>query len=140
MYPQRAAVFFFLVAVINVILKLIGPRAAFARGELILIYVMMMTSCAVTGMGLTHYQIPLMATFSYFTTPENAWATLIAPHVSGWMVVEDPLASKYFFEGLPEDAYGWYLDLRKYGTFVHSGFGLGVERMVAWICGTPHVR
>lgn len=95
-------VFFFLVAVINVILKLIGPRAAFARGELILIYVMMMTSCAVTGMGLTHYQIPLMATFSYFTTPENAWATLIAPHVSGWMVVEDPLASKYFFEGLPE--------------------------------------
>ena len=43
-------------------------------------------------------------------------------------------------EGLPEDVYGWYLDLRKYGTFVHSGFGLGVERTVAWICGIPHVR
>src|ERR1043165_2715852 len=43
-------------------------------------------------------------------------------------------------EGLPEDAYSWYLDLRKYGTFVHSGFGLGVERTVAWICGIPHIR
>jgi asparaginyl-tRNA synthetase len=43
-------------------------------------------------------------------------------------------------EHLPEEAYGWYLDLRKYGTFVHAGFGLGVERTVAWICGIPHVR
>ena len=34
----------------------------------------------------------------------------------------------------------WYLDLRKYGTFPHAGFGLGVERAVAWICGVPHVR
>jgi asparaginyl-tRNA synthetase len=41
---------------------------------------------------------------------------------------------------LPEEAYRWYLDLRKYGTFVHSGFGLGVERTVAWICGVPHIR
>ncbi len=43
-------------------------------------------------------------------------------------------------EKLPLDAYGWYLDLRKYGTFVHSGFGLGLERTVAWICGLPHIR
>jgi asparaginyl-tRNA synthetase len=43
-------------------------------------------------------------------------------------------------EKLPEDAYGWYLDLRRYGTFVHSGFGLGLERTVAWICGLPHLR
>ncbi|MDP3911971.1 MAG: asparagine--tRNA ligase [Gemmatimonadales bacterium] len=43
-------------------------------------------------------------------------------------------------EGLPEEAYSWYLDLRKYGTFVHAGFGLGVERTVAWICGVPHIR
>jgi asparaginyl-tRNA synthetase len=43
-------------------------------------------------------------------------------------------------EGLPMDAYDWYIDLRKYGTFVHSGFGLGLERTVAWICGLPHIR
>ena len=41
---------------------------------------------------------------------------------------------------LPEEAYGWYLDLRRYGTFPHAGFGLGVERTVAWITGRPHIR
>jgi asparaginyl-tRNA synthetase len=43
-------------------------------------------------------------------------------------------------EGLSVEAYDWYLDLRKYGTFVHSGFGLGLERTVAWICGLQHIR
>jgi asparaginyl-tRNA synthetase len=43
-------------------------------------------------------------------------------------------------EGLPEEAYDWYLDLRRYGTFPHSGFGLGLERTVGWICGVPHLR
>ena len=43
-------------------------------------------------------------------------------------------------QGLPEEVYDWYLDLRRYGTFPHSGFGLGVERTVAWITGRPHVR
>ncbi len=52
----------------------------------------------------------------------------------------DRLLHRIREEGLPEDAYGWYLDLRKYGTFVHSGFGIGLERTVAWICGTPHIR
>jgi asparaginyl-tRNA synthetase len=52
----------------------------------------------------------------------------------------DRLLARIRQEKLPEDAYGWYLDLRKHGTFVHSGFGLGVERTVAWICGIPHVR
>jgi asparaginyl-tRNA synthetase len=41
---------------------------------------------------------------------------------------------------LPRDAFSWYLDLRRYGSFPHAGFGLGVERLVAWVCGLPHVR
>jgi asparaginyl-tRNA synthetase len=52
----------------------------------------------------------------------------------------DKLLGRIKDEKLPLDAYGWYLDLRKYGTFVHSGFGLGIERTVAWIGGLPHLR
>jgi asparaginyl-tRNA synthetase len=42
--------------------------------------------------------------------------------------------------GLPRDAFEWYLDLRRYGSFEHAGFGLGLERTVAWMCGLSHVR
>ena len=52
----------------------------------------------------------------------------------------DKLLARIHEEGLPVDSYGWYLDLRRYGTFIHSGFGLGLERTVACICGSPHIR
>jgi asparaginyl-tRNA synthetase len=52
----------------------------------------------------------------------------------------DRLVARIREEGLPEEAYDWYLDLRKYGTFVHSGFGMGIERVVAWIGGLQHIR
>ena len=42
--------------------------------------------------------------------------------------------------GLPKEAFNWYIDLRKFGTAPHGGFGMGVERCVAWICGLDHVR
>ncbi|HEV8338366.1 MAG TPA: asparagine--tRNA ligase [bacterium] len=42
--------------------------------------------------------------------------------------------------GLPRETYEWYLDLRRYGAVPHSGFGLGIERTVAWICGLEHIR
>ena len=38
------------------------------------------------------------------------------------------------------EAYDWYVDLRRYGSVPHSGFGLGVERTVSWICGLDHIR
>ena len=52
----------------------------------------------------------------------------------------DKLVARIAEEGLDRKAYEWYLDLRRYGTFTHSGFGLGLERTVAWICGIQHVR
>jgi asparaginyl-tRNA synthetase len=52
----------------------------------------------------------------------------------------DKLLARIEEQGLDPEAYRWYLDLRRYGTFVHAGFGLGVERTVAWICGIPHIR
>jgi asparaginyl-tRNA synthetase len=52
----------------------------------------------------------------------------------------DKLLARIREEGLPVASYDWYLDLRRFGTFVHSGFGLGLERTVAWITGIPHIR
>jgi len=52
----------------------------------------------------------------------------------------DLLLKRIREEGLPESSYDWYLDLRRYGSFPHSGFGMGIERVVSWICGLQHIR
>src|ERR1700726_2513231 len=52
----------------------------------------------------------------------------------------DLLLKRLRENNLPEEAFGWYLDLRRYGSVPHAGFGLGLERTVAWICGTEHIR
>ncbi|WP_219836578.1 asparagine--tRNA ligase [Paenibacillus sp. R14(2021)] len=74
-------------------------------------------------------------------------ADMIAPEgygeiIGGSQRIDDPelLAERFQEHELSTEAYQWYLDLRKYGTVPHSGFGLGLERTVAWICGLEHVR
>jgi len=52
----------------------------------------------------------------------------------------DTLLQKIKSHGLPIEPFEWYLDLRRYGSVPHAGFGLGIERTVAWICGIKHVR
>jgi asparaginyl-tRNA synthetase len=52
----------------------------------------------------------------------------------------DLLLQRIQEHNLPVDAFQWYLDVRRYGTFPHSGFGMGIERCVAWISGVPHLR
>ena len=56
------------------------------------------------------------------------------------MASYDLLLKRIKEHNLPESAFKWYLDLRKYGSVPHSGFGMGIERAVAWICGLEHVR
>jgi asparaginyl-tRNA synthetase len=56
------------------------------------------------------------------------------------MASYDLLVKRIHEHGLPEEAFKWYLDLRKYGSVPHGGFGMGIERVVAWICGLEHVR
>jgi len=74
-------------------------------------------------------------------------ADLIAPEGYGEIIgggerISDPelLLKRIEEHNLPKEDYQWYIDLRTYGTVPHSGFGLGVERTVAWICGLKHIR
>jgi len=52
----------------------------------------------------------------------------------------EKLVARIREEKLPEESYGWYLDLRKFGSVPHSGYGIGLERTLAWICGVQHIR
>ena len=62
--------------------------------------------------------------------------------IGGGQRVHDPVLLEQRIKefNLPEDAYRWYIDLRKYGSVPHGGFGLGIERMVSWLCKAPHIR
>jgi asparaginyl-tRNA synthetase len=52
----------------------------------------------------------------------------------------DLLLKRIHEHGLPEESFRWYLDLRRYGSVPHAGFGMGIERVVTWICGLEHLR
>ena len=99
---------------------------------------------------ITHYPAKVKA-FYMKPDPDRPevvlCADLIAPEgygeiIGGSQRIDDPelLRQRFVEHRLPQDAYEWYLDLRRYGTVPHSGFGLGLERTVAWICGLDHVR
>ena len=62
--------------------------------------------------------------------------------IGGGQRIHDPelLLRRIEEHHLPKEAFDWYIDLRKYGTVPHGGFGMGIERCVAWICGLEHVR
>jgi asparaginyl-tRNA synthetase len=72
---------------------------------------------------------------------------LLAPEGYGEIIggserISDPelLLARLHQHNLPEEAYKWYMELRRFGSVPHSGFGLGVERTVAWLCGIEHIR
>ena len=86
-----------------------------------------------------------------FGSPERPEASLsvdvLAPEGYGEIVGggqreddHDVLRERVRAHDLPEEAFSWYLDLRRYGSVPHGGFGMGIERVVAWICGLQHVR
>lgn len=62
--------------------------------------------------------------------------------IGGGQRIHDPelLLRRIEEHHLPKEAFNWYIDLRKYGTVPHGGFGMGIERCVAWICGLEHIR
>lgn len=98
------------------------------------------------------HRFPMKVKAFYMKTdPENndlaLCVDLIAPEGYGEIIGggqrEDDLKTmerKIAEHKLPKESYEWYLDLRRYGSVPHGGFGLGVERTVAWICGREHIR
>ncbi len=80
--------------------------------------------------------------------PSRALAVdLIAPEGYGEIIggserigSYEKLEARIREHGLPREAFEWYLDVRKYGGFPHSGFGMGIERVVSWLCGLQHLR
>lgn len=99
---------------------------------------------------ITHFPTVLKAFYMKPdpTRPEVALAAdLLAPEgygeiIGGSQRIDDPalLADRLRAHHLDAETYGWYLDLRRYGSVPHSGFGVGVERLTAWIGGLEHVR
>jgi asparaginyl-tRNA synthetase len=99
---------------------------------------------------ITHYPAAIKAFYMQPdpNDPELALGMdMIAPEGYGEIIGgsqrihdHDMLLHRIQEHGLPVDKFQWYLDVRKYGTFPHSGFGMGIERVVAWISGVPHLR
>ena len=94
-----------------------------------------------------HYPMKVKAFYMKQDGEKAACVDMIAPEGYGEIIGGgqreedlDKLKAKIKEQGLKEDVFDWYLDLRKYGSVPHAGFGLGIERTVAWICGLPHVR
>jgi asparaginyl-tRNA synthetase len=99
---------------------------------------------------VTHYPAKIKA-FYMKRAPDRPDLALcvdvIAPEGYGEMIGGsqreddyDQLAARLEEHNLPREQFGWYLDLRRYGSVPHAGFGLGIERTVAWICGVAHLR
>ncbi|MCM8764334.1 MAG: hypothetical protein NC830_03075, partial [Candidatus Omnitrophica bacterium] len=94
--------FFFLTFLVNTLLKRIKHNLAFRPGELLLVYCMMIVACSVTEMGLGSQILPMISAPTYYANPQNEWQNLIVPHLRKQLVVTDPDAVSYFFEGLPK--------------------------------------
>lgn len=99
---------------------------------------------------ITHYPMDVKAFYMQpdAAKPDKALCVdIIAPEgygeiVGGSQRIHDPelLKKRIDEHGLSQDVFKWYMDLRRFGSVPHSGFGLGIERTVSWICKLPHIR
>jgi len=92
----------FILGLVNVFLQKRFPRLAFSPAELLLIFSMLIVANVLPTFGLVMRIIPIITGLTYFSTPENGWQEIIAPHVNRWVIMRDSDAVRKFYEGLPK--------------------------------------
>ena len=100
--PAALFVFFLFVGLVHTATAAIKRGWGFSRGELATIYIMALIATVIPTIGFSEYLLPIIAGFSYYATPENAWRDLFHPFLPTWAVPQDEDAIRHFYEGLPD--------------------------------------
>ena len=99
--PGAVFLFFVLVGVVNVVLRLVHPGFALGRGELATVFIMLLIASAVPNRGAMHL-IPALAAPFYYRSPENQWDDYILPYIPEWLRPDDFQVARLLYEGLPK--------------------------------------
>ena len=135
--PAAFFLLFLLLAFVQIGLRAIRRSWAFRRGELIVIFIMMMVATAIPTRGVIGMLLPMITGTFYYATPENDWVNIIHPFLSDWMVIYDAKAIKEFYEGsagptaIPWDV--WLLPLLRWFLFFAAFY-------VSLICSSVILR
>ena len=135
-YSTPAAVFFFLLflLLVNPVAALLRWRWRFSGAELATVYIMAAVACTLPTNGLVCKLLPYISAGTYFATPENGWAETVLPFIPEWMRVTDPMAIKWFYEGLPAGAslpwQAWVLPLLAWAPMLLAAYGAMTAMMV----------
>ena len=100
--PAAFFLFFVWLIAINPLLKTFAPKFALRRGELLLVFGMMMVATAIPTRGVTGVLLSMISGTYYYASAENQWADLVIPHVKPWMVVRGEVGLRHFYEGVPK--------------------------------------
>ena len=124
-----ALFFFFFVVIAGGAVGLLKRALGLGRNELITIYVMLIVSCCIPGMGFTQFIIPCLVGSTYYATIENDWDFLYNQHIPSWMIPRGDNVARHFFEGLPEGGRipweAWIIPLTYwYGFFLVLSFAM----------------
>jgi len=132
------------------VVRLFPHRPAITKQSSILGVIVGLSTDAVMPVCVTHFPAKIKA---FYMQPADKRPDLVlgldilasegyGEIIGGGQRIHDPvlLEKKIREHKLPQQAYQWYIDLRKFGSVPHSGFGLGVERMLSWLCKVKHIR
>ena len=126
--------FFILTALADPLLKLLRRSWGFSRGELAVIYIMMIIASTISTWGFSGNFVAMLPAVYYYATPENSWAELLHGHIRPWMVVQDTDAIQFFYEDLPAGHpipwNAWLVPLAAWGSFIIAIYLMMIAIMV----------